>query len=63
MKEYKIKCVFCNKVTTLNLDEEKVNRWRSGELIQDVFPELDADTREVMITRVCKECTKDLFDK
>lgn len=35
--------------------EEKLKRWRHGELIQNVFPELSAEDREFLMTGVTAE--------
>jgi hypothetical protein len=35
--------------------QEKLDRWNSGELIQNVFPELTADEREFIMTGVTRE--------
>jgi hypothetical protein len=34
----------------INVTEEQVNRWQTGELIQDVMPNLSADDREFLMT-------------
>lgn len=35
--------------------EEKLARWKRGELIQNVFPELSPDDREFILTGITKE--------
>lgn len=44
-----------------DLDPEKVNRWLAGEHIQDVMPELSADTRELLISGVHGDCFDAMF--
>jgi len=50
------KCLFCGKQHVFTVPTEKFNRWQGGEYIQDVFPELDANIRETMISGSCSEC-------
>lgn len=52
----KVGCVICGKVYVLDLDKEKLDRWHGGELIQNVFPELSEDDRELLITHTCGPC-------
>ena len=44
--------MFTGKVRELelNVTQEQINRWRSGELIQNVFPDLSTDEREFLIS-------------
>jgi len=48
---------FTGKEHTMDLPitPEELERWRSGALIQDVFPQLSADQREFLMTGVTKE--------
>lgn len=45
------------KQHTLEIDitQDQWNRWKAGEMIQDVCPHLDADTREFLISGSTKE--------
>jgi hypothetical protein len=54
-------CIVCNKTTTVVLDADAVKRWKGGELIQSVFPDLDAAAREVLISGTHPECWDELF--
>ena len=49
--------IFTGKVRELELDitQEQVNRWASGELIQNVFPHLSVDDREFIMTGITGE--------
>ena len=44
--------IFTGKVRELelNVTQEQIHRWRSGELIQNVFPDLSTDEREFLIS-------------
>ena len=61
LEPYCIVCSHCSTPTTLELDPEKVARWRQGELIQRVFPEMSANLRELLISRTCGKCWSDMF--
>ena len=59
-------CVVCGKVhDPIILDAEKFYRWKSGECIQDVFPdsEMTKEQREILISGTCPECWDVLFPK
>jgi len=53
------KCVLCGGTTAMRLSREKLKRWHSGELCQDVFPELSVYERDVLITKICVKCQKE----
>ena len=53
----KVKCVNCGKEFSKEFDTTKVNRVMFGELVQDVFPELSNDDRELFfISNICGDC-------
>lgn len=54
-------CKFCGTQLTVEADEEKLARFDAGEHIQDVFPELNEDDRELMISGVCGKCFDEMF--
>ena len=51
------KSMMSGEVRTLNLDvtNEQLQRWRAGELIQNVMPKLTPSEREFIITGVTDE--------
>ena len=51
-------CISCNKSRTLSLDINEYNNWKAGKSIQQAFPEIDPNTRELMISGMCGECFK-----
>lgn len=59
LTKFAIQCSKCNKIFQFELDSSKLKRWQHGEKIQNLFPELSADDRELLISGVCGEC----FDK
>lgn len=54
-------CPMCGKGSTVEVSEEGFNKWRKGELIQNAFPELKSDERELLITGTHSECWDKLF--
>lgn len=56
-------CRICNKYELWVLDSVDVQRWQNGELIQDVFPKMSIDEREILITGTHGACWDKLFPK
>lgn len=59
---FSYECAECHEATILHLPFNDVARWRGGELIQRVFPQLSEDVRELMISGICGKCFDQLFD-
>lgn len=57
--KFAIQCSKCRTEFLFELDSSRLKRWQSGEKIQDLFPELVADIKELLISGVCGKC----FDK
>jgi hypothetical protein len=54
---FQTQCVFCHTIHTITVDAEKFNRWRAGgEHIQNVWPSMTPDEREIMISGTCSGC-------
>lgn len=51
------KSILTGKFNTMELDvsKDQLNRYESGELVQNVFPELSADEREFLISGITPE--------
>ena len=55
-------CPMCHGETIFNLDADKVKRWREDrEVIQNVFPDLSVEDREILVSGVHPECWKKLM--
>lgn len=55
-------CNDCEKVHSIHVTQEQLNRYEAGdEHVQDIFPELSADDRELLITGTCGACFDKLF--
>lgn len=49
-------CPFCGDVSQVEVDRESWGRWKDGALIQEAFPDLSFDWREVLQTGICAGC-------
>lgn len=64
MMTYWIKCIKCGEIFMLDLDGDKVEHWRNGGgNIQDIFPELSPEDRELLVSQICEKCWDDMFGK
>lgn len=50
------KCMVCDNRTVLEVDQKGWDRYNGGAFIQDAFPELSADDRELLLTGIHPEC-------
>lgn len=55
-------CMCCSKTTNMELEEDLVRRWQAGSFVQDVWPEMPMEQREVLITGTHPKCWSDMFD-
>ena len=56
-----IKCPFCNRTSTVEVNKESFYKWKSGTLIQNAMPELSKQDRELLISGICSLCWEDTF--
>jgi hypothetical protein len=56
-------CTVCGKYELWSLDREAVERWQGGEYIQNAFPEMSMQDREVLITGTHPACWDKLFPR
>ncbi len=54
-------CPFCKKEHSVMVDESAYNEWKAGKLLQRAMPELSAEEREQLISRLCIACQDDVF--
>lgn len=54
-------CPFCGNVHLINVVTEDYEAWQNGALIQDAFPYLSANEREMLKTGICPECWDNMF--
>ena len=55
-------CVECGVSNYILLDEKNWELWRKNNLVQNVFPWLTMDQREILITGTHYACWNKLFD-
>ena len=52
-----VTCPFCGKVSQLTIPTEGYTAWKlHGVLVQDAFPQLSAEDRELLISGICPTC-------
>lgn len=55
------RCPFCGRGNEVEVNESDYWDWQDGELVQNAFPYLSADEREMLITGICGECWDKMF--
>jgi len=55
-------CPMCNKISYIECEEEAWKAYEEGALAQEAFPNMDLNTRETIISGMCKECQLFFFD-
>ena len=62
MEKIYTKCPICGDEHCFEVTEEQFKKYQSGEdYIQNIFPELSADEREMLITGICPSCWNKMF--
>lgn len=54
-------CPICGEEHLIPANLEDFHAWDEGALVQDTFPYLSADEREMLISGICPECWDKLF--
>jgi hypothetical protein len=54
-------CPVCKVRNEIKLDRSKFIRWRTSEHVQNVWPELDANDRELLVTGTHPACWDAMF--
>jgi len=57
-----VKCNHCNTREKIQVNYGDVYAWKNGTLIQDAMPYLNADQRELLISKTCGPCFDKMFD-
>ena len=55
------KCVVCGLQSVMELSSHQIDRWKGGEYVQSVFPDLMPEDREVLISGTHPKCFNELF--
>ena len=54
-------CPRCHCLNHIHTTREQFESWEAGELVQNVFPDLDPTDRESLISGLCPECQTFFF--
>lgn len=55
-------CNMCGGFQVIQMSPKQFQQWAYAEkLIQDIFPDMDSDDREFLISRNCGECFESMF--
>lgn len=57
-----ISCPLCGHEQEIEVNEMDYLEWRDGALVQDAFPYLPADIREMLISGICGACWDKMLD-
>lgn len=55
-------CPFCGHANEVEVNEADYWDWQDGALVQDAFPYLSADEREMLISGICPTCWEQTFN-
>ena len=53
---FDVPCPFCKKNSHVTTKKASYDKWKSGTLVQHAFPEMSADTRELLLSGICPPC-------
>ena len=56
-------CLQCESTHQIEVHESDYYDWRSGMPIQEAFPYLSIDEREILISGICGSCWDKIFPK
>ena len=56
------RCPVCGEAETVLVEETAYDRWVNGALVQDAFPTMDKDVRELLVSGTHTACWDALFD-
>lgn len=56
-----VTCPFCGKESVVSVFASDYYAWLRSGLVQDAFPYLSAEERELLISGICPECWEKTF--
>lgn len=59
--EVAVACPFCGEINVVRVLDEDYLAWHDGALVQEAFPYLSADDRELLISGICPTCWEKTF--
>lgn len=54
-------CPKCKVMQQVTVSEIAYKAWQGGQFVQDAFPNLTANEREVLMTGICPKCWDEMF--
>jgi hypothetical protein len=60
-EEFFVICQTCYKKYTMHISKNDFYAWEHGKYVQDAFPYLNADERELLISHTCGSCFDAMF--
>lgn len=63
VKTMGITCTICSAGYSVQVYQKDYEAWRNGLPVQDAFPYLSADQRELLISKICGTCYDKLCDE
>jgi hypothetical protein len=62
MTDIILACTKCGKEYTIEATDKQLKMLHSGEYhIQDIFPDISPDIREIFISGICGKCFDEIF--
>lgn len=58
---WEAKCPFCRTKTQITISAKGYANWINGDSVQDAFPDMPAEDRELLITGMCYNCQDKTF--
>lgn len=58
-----VHCTQCGTGHEFTVTAPNYFRWRNGELVQNAFPEIPREDRELLVSGTCGECFNNQFGK
>ena len=58
-----VKCIMCNQMNYLMVTEDSIDEFFSPNRrhVQDIFPYLNPEERELLISHTCPKCWNNMF--
>lgn len=56
-----VHCTHCGKVVEVPITEEELLSWDGHNHIQEQFPQVAPELREMLISGICPECWNEIF--
>lgn len=61
---FSVQCNVCDNHVTVPVHPMQVHQWRvSGEFVQNYFPDLPLNDRELLLSGTCGSCFDRMFDE